>query len=356
MFVSAFALVALSQASQPATAPPQERVDINRQFTVGQRLNYQVRSSLLLEIQEYGRPFFQPVDQEVNYDFYQAVTGIDEAGFAKLEYSRTMFEFVMGESSLGPRASTKENPKDRFELRLSRVNAITDFKQIQAPKPASGRSGGAMELLQRIQLSRALARAGATPEMQVSVPPFLLNFANDMRRLALFVGSFESSMDFAPMLPLRSPRLGETWRQTVSSAPQQLRGKNQQAVQRVDVTYKYDGLVTENGQRFHKVTGVYSLDSDAAAYVNQVVGATPAETGLRRMPLKLDGKLTFLLDEKTRHTVRGTAEAKGGWSIIITQLDQPILEERISGRSTLRLASTGAPARPGQNTGRRTPR
>jgi hypothetical protein len=154
-------------------------------------------------------------------------------------------------------------------------------------------------------------------------------------------------------------QVGDTWKKTVSYQPQRLQGAGgRQAVQRLDYTYTYNGLVQSNGKTVHRVTGETSIDTDLAEFLNQMFEMTPQQTGLKAIPLKMKAKVEFDLDQKTKQTLLAVGETEGSYSFQVTVLPDPIREERLKGRSVMRLvANTRAAAAPAARpaTGQRPP-
>jgi hypothetical protein len=128
---------------------------------------------------------------------------------------------------------------------------------------------------------------------------------------------------------------------------QKLKGKDKQSVQRLDYTYIYKGLVKSGKTSVERIQATLALDTNLADFVHQTYDLKPEETGLKGIPLNLKATINFDLDPKTKRTLRATANAEGGFQVLITQLpDEPIEEQRLKGTTTLRLVSTGAPAKP----------
>ncbi len=312
-------------------APAQDApVELFRQFTAGKTLSYAVRSHLMTEQRQIGQPIFMPSELDINYDFTIDVKAIKTDGFADVVYKRPTMSIINGETAESPPVENIEKTDYNLSMTISPINEITNLKDLNAkpaekPKPKTG--GGSFKAL----------LANPTPGAQMQLPG--MEYIQEMYRLVLFTGSMDSSLDISPKLPYEEVKKGDTWQRTVSYQPQKLKGKDgKSAVQRLDYTYTYDGLVTKDNVSYHQVTGTLKLDTDIAPFFNQMLGATEGMTGLKSMPLKLDSKVVFLLDEKTKNTVRADAESSGGWGLVLTQLpDKFAIEEKIKGRTSLRL-------------------
>lgn len=311
---------------QAGAAPPAAPVELLRQFKVGENLKYQVRSLLVLETKRLGAPYFQPSDLEINYDSSLEVKKLKTDGFAEVVYKRPTMDIVEGETAEEERKVNKEKVNMNFALTLSPINEFTNAKDLNPPKPAPRRTGG---------VKWAAAGLGGVPQEGASIP-----FIGELYRLALFVGSLDTAIDLSPKLPYDEVRPGATWKMTASYQPQTLQGsKGKMAVQRLDWTYTYDGVVTSQGKKVHRVTGVLKLDTDLGAFFNQASGVTAGQSGLEKVPVKMESKVLFDLDVNTRHTLLAQAETKGTWSIKVAGLDSNLIEEKFTGRTTSTLAS-----------------
>lgn len=304
----------------------QDAVELFRQFKAGEKLTYQVRSHLISEQQQYGQPFFLPSEIDINYDFTMDVKEIKADGFAVMEYRRPTMTQIDGETADAAPKTHVEKVNWVMQLTVSPINEITALKDLNA-KPEPKKTGGL-----RASTFAEIARASTA---QLSIGAFI----QELQRLSLFIGGLDSAMDFSPKLPYEEVKPGATWKKTVGYSPQVLKGKgDRQAMQRLDYTYTYDGLHTMDGQKVHQITALLDLDADAGKFINQALGATPGQTGLRAIKLKLKAKIVYYLDEKTKHTLRADAESKGGWTIEITDLpNDPYVEERLTGKTSLRL-------------------
>ncbi len=313
-----------------AAMTQQEPVELLRKFKAGEKLHYAVRSHMIEEQRQYGRPYFLPDEIDINYDFFMDVKEIKTDGFAVMEYRRPTMTQIAGETADSPPKETIEKTNIKYLLTLSPINEITSVKDLNLPekeKPKAG--GGGVKTFWRI-----------ANEAVGNIQPGMGQFISELQRLTLFIGSLDSSMDFNPKLPFEEVKPGDTWKKTVSYQPQVLKGKAQSAVQRLDYVFTYDGMVQAEGKQVCQVSATLKLDTDAAPWMNQMMGGTAGQTGLRGVKLKLDAKIIFYLDTKTMHTLSAVATSKGSWNLEITELpNEPYVETRLEGKTTLKLLS-----------------
>lgn len=318
--IASLMLASVVGTAQPAT------VDLSRVFSKGQTLNYQVRTRMVIEQRQGDVNTFIPSDLDLNYDFSVAVQDVKPSGFASVVYRRPTMTIIEGETADEPPKTMVQRTNMNFAVDLSPINEIGGLRDLNPPARPSG-SGS----------SRVVSAAPVSSAAQVDI---VSQFAGELQRLALFVGNFDSALDFNPKLPYEEAKVGETWKRTVSYQPQVMSGtRNQMAMQRLDMTYTYVGLVQSEGKQVHRITASVKLDSDAGAFINQMMGMSPDQSGLNRLPLKLDTQIEFDLDKDTRHTIRAVARTDSSWSLMLSGMTRPVVEERITGRATMRLTS-----------------
>jgi hypothetical protein len=148
-------------------------------------------------------------------------------------------------------------------------------------------------------------------------------------------------MDFSPKLPYDEVVPGDTWKRTVGYSPQKLGAKGEKlAVQRLDYTYTYRGMVGSGAKRFHRVTAELALKTDLAAFIHQTFNVKPDVTGLKEIPMSFKGSITFDLDPKTHRTVAAEAVSEGDFRVVSTTFpEDPEIEEKFKGRTTMRLVT-----------------
>lgn len=292
----------------------QEPVQLLRVFKLGEKSSYAVRSQLQVETKSIQMTEFIPFDIGLEYDFTTEVTKMKADGIAEIRYKRPTMTQVDGETF------------DRGERRrIDKVNldslmTISPINEILSSKDQGKKETG-----------KWLRRSGAATQ------DILGSFTQEIYRLSLFIGSVDSSLDFNPKLPFDAVKPGDTWKRTAGFSPQQVKGaEGKSAVQRLDYTYEYKGVLEEGGKKFHRVTAVLSLDTDAGAYINQLLRRPASETGLKEAKLQLKAMIEFDLDLTTCKTLKAVANSEGSVAISVTSVPQgPVIEERLKGRTTL---------------------
>jgi hypothetical protein len=307
--------------------PGTQAVELYRQWKPNSLLTYQVKSHLYAESRHYMTSIYIPETLDQNYNFTMKVGEVSTEGFAKVDYKRPKVEVIEGETAESPAVTRFEELNEHLALTLSPVNAITEVKDLTPKKKEDG-GGGLLWL-------RATATMG--PEVQ----DIIGSFVGDLYRMALFIGNAETAVDFGPRLPLLEVEKGDTWEITASYQPQKLKGKpGQMATQRLDYTYVYDGVVEVEGKKLHRITATLKFDNDIAPFVNDMLGMTAAQSGLRGLKLKMDAKMEFDLDHETKNTLAIRADSVGSMAIEVTEIpDRPVIEENIKGRTRLKLLS-----------------
>lgn len=312
MLISTLALATSLQTSSPY-------VDISRVFKAGETSKYAVRSRLQMETRQLGQTVFLPSSVRIDYDFTLSVKQMLDEGFAVHIYRRPTMTITEGETASSPPRKNVEQTNINYEMTLSPANEMTNAKSLVA--------------------RWAAARDGAAPAAPQDLMSIVGQFTGELQRLALFTGSLDSGMDLSPKLPYDEVRVGDTWKRTVGYSPQRIANSDKAAVQRLDYTFTYKGIMEVNGQKIHRVQATMGLESNAAEFVNQSLGMTPGQSGLEAINLKLDATIDFDLDLNTRKTLRAMAVSKGGYDVRVAQVPgQPVLEQKLSGRSQLSLA------------------
>lgn len=314
-------------ASCTLLVPQDKPVAIERVFAKGAKANYRVESSLQIETRAGGLETFMPEEVGIAYDFGYEVIDLKADGFAVLRYKRPKTTEVRGEDFFsGPKKSKVQGLMD-YELTISPINEITSMKDL-SPKKKAGKNGGKDGSLR-------VAGNAARP-MQVDIE----SFSGDLYRLALFVDSIGSALDFSPKLPFDEVKPGDTWQKTVGFTPQRLKGKEGKlAVQRLDYTYTYKGVVQSGTRKVHRISAALKIDTDVAEFVKQII-ENPEEFPLKEIRLSLEANIDFDLDLKTRQTVKAVATSVGGIKMRTNDSpDEPVMEQKIKGRSTMSLVA-----------------
>jgi len=312
-------------AAYAAIANPQASVTLSRVFAKNERLAYNVESSVHAEQRGRGLQTWIPDDYDLRYGFTMDVETLKSDGVAVVRYKRPTLTEIRGET-FEKEAVTKVN-KLNWDLRLtvSPANKVLDMKDLTPKKDPKKAKKSNLNL----------RLAGGT---QIGLQAFLGQFVQEVYRLSMFAGSLESSLDLAPGLPFDAVKVGDTWKTTVGYTPQKLKGNAKPIVQRLDYTYTYKGLVDGAKGKVHRVEAVLGFDSDLADYIHQTFEVTADQTGLQKIPLRMNAKIVYNLDPKTRHTLSASAESDASFQVLVKQYpDDPVQEEKIKGRSSITL-------------------
>jgi len=287
-------------------------VSLGRVFVKNEKLAYEIRSNLHSEHRLRGLETWIPEDLDLNYDFTTVVDEMKADGIAVLHYQRPIMHEIEGETFSAPPKDNIVNSNINFLLTVSPINEILEMKDLneKGPKPAK-KGGNFMSLM-------------APGRRQESLAGVLSQFVSEMYRLSLFAGSFDSALDFAPKTPIDDVKL---------------KGKgDKQAVQRLDYTFTYKGIVDSGGKKVYRVEGSLDLKTDLGDFVNQMVGMKPEDTGLKKVPLTMKSTIEFDLDMKTKHTILAEATTESGFSLFVTDYpDDAVQEDKIKAHTTMRL-------------------
>jgi hypothetical protein len=308
--------------------PGQAAVSLGRVFTPHEKLTYAVRSGISAERRGAGLTTWLPEDLDINYDFTVDVEALKADGIAVVHYKRPWVDEVTGDTFDAPAKTKRVKSNYDFRLTVSPFNEILEMKDLTPPKkkPPVKKKG-------TIFGSAAVAPQG-------SIQGFVGQFISELYRLSLFTGSMESALDFAPRMTFDDVKVGDTWKRTVGYQPQKLKGKDgKQAVQRLDYTYTYKGLVNGDKGKVQRVEAKLTFNTDIAEFVKQLTEATADQIGLEKLPLSLDATIVFDLDPKTRHTLKAEATSVGNFQIFVPNVPDAAYEERMKGHTSMRLVS-----------------
>lgn len=309
-------------------------VKLNRIFTKGEKLEYDLKSTLNSETRLRGLETWIPEDFDIQYKFKIEVLELKADGFADVKYLRPTVTEIEGETADSPPKTKVEKTNMDLLLTLSPVNGITKIKDMskkEEPKKPETKKPPVSLLLG--------SSAWGGPGPQNPALAMLGQFVGEIYRLSLFLGPLDSSLDFSPKLPFDEVKPGDTWKKTVGYSPQKLQGKGGKlAVQRLDYLYTYVGLVQSQGKSVQRIKAELEVNSDLAEFVHQTFDVKASETGLKEIPLHFKGEVEFDLDPKTLKTLRAVGTSKGGFKIVLTNFpNEPIQEENIKGRTILKL-------------------
>jgi hypothetical protein len=317
----------MSSPSEGANAP----VELGRVFTKGESLSYKVRSNLSAERRGLGLRTWMPEDLDINYDFSLVVEQIKADGIAVVRYKRPTMTIIEGETAEAPPKPTTEKVNFDLALTLSPINEIIDVKDLTVKKAPAKKSNKSL-----------VPAARPTPQ---ELGGILGQFVNEMYRLALFSGSFDSALDFAPKLRSTKVAVGDTWHKTVGYQPQKLKGKDgKSVVQRLDFTYTYKGLVTVNGKKFQRLEASFDHNTDLGEFLNDTFDVKSEDTGIKKLPMRLKSKVEFNLDPVTHHAVLAEANTEGGYEVYVSEYETPVLEMKLRGTTLMQLSKRTVPS------------
>jgi hypothetical protein len=304
-----------------------EPVELRRVFAKGEKAQYEVKSSLTSEVRVRGLSTWMPEDFDLNYKFAYEVTELKSDGFCVLRYKRPTMTEIQGETFERPPITKVEKVNMDALLTVSPINDITDVKDL------SKKDSDAKEKPKK----PARVATWAHKAIRSQDDP-LFRYIGEIYRISLFAGSLESALDFAPKLPFDEVQKGDSWKRTIGYSPQKLSGSGDKlAVQRLDYTYRYDGVVESSGKQVHRVTAETALNTDLAKFLHQSFKVTSAQTGLKEVPLSFKGSIEFDLDLKTFRTLRAVGLTEGGFRIVSTRNpSEAELEERFKTKTTMR--------------------
>jgi len=310
-----------------------QTVTLARINKANEKLAYEVRSHAQIEVRGEGLETWLPFDYDFSYNFTTLVKQVKADGIADMHYLRPTVTEVEGENGDNPAKEKVNKVNMDYLLTVSPLNEIVAVKDLAPPKtPKTNNPDTGDDEVRTFWLKRG-------DELQGHLGGFLDQFIDEIYYLAMNVGSPNSALDFSPKLPLDDVKAGDTWKRTVGYSPQRLKGKGEKsAVQRLDYTYTYKGIVDSGDRKVYRVTADLDLNTDLAEFVHQVLHATSEDTGLKSMKLTLKSHIDFDLDLQTKQTLRAEANSEGGFSVIGTEHpDVAIGEQRIKGKTVLRL-------------------
>ena len=176
-------------------------VQLARVFKAGEKLEYEIKSSLNSQRRGRGLDTWIPEDLDISYKFTTEVKALKPDGIAEMVYQRPTMTIVEGETFDRPPKTQIEKTKLNFLLTVSPANELLTMKDLNPPeKKKPGKTdGGDLKFL----TASAIRKQGI---------PFIGQFISEIQRLSLFVGSFDSALDFAPRLPFEKLKIGDTWK------------------------------------------------------------------------------------------------------------------------------------------------
>jgi hypothetical protein len=320
MFQPLLILIAAAQAHAASPAKPVP-VTLSRTSTLHEQLAYSVNSHMQVEIRGGEVQTFFPQDVDLTYAFTSDVSELKPGGVAVFHYKRPTMTQTTSESIQGPGGTKVSDVNLDYSVTLSPINEILAEKKL----------GSNLDLF-----SPGLFGAPA-----VRQDSNLSRFIVEIHMLARNLGSLDSSLDFAPKLPVDDVVPGDIWKHTVGYSPQSLASQGGKlAVQRLDYTYTYIGVVQSDGKKVYRVTADLDTSTNLADFYFQATGEDPSGSMLKSLPLNLKSHVDFDLDIKTCETLKAVSSSTGGFSIVLTSHpDQPAEEERFKATTTMLLKS-----------------
>lgn len=303
--------------------PSEDAVQLGHVYTKGEKLQYSVKANLKTQIHTRGVEQWIPEDLDINYKFTTETLELKPDGIAVVRYLRPSMTVIEGETFTAPPKTTIEKTNLNYVLTLSAINETITLKD-ETPKPKKTGGGGGLALH---SLAPTTLQAG------------IGGFVGEVERLCLAVSPGDSGIDLAPKLSIDKVKVGDTWKRTVAYEPQKLKGKDgKQAVQRLDFTFVYKGVVDSNGRKVHRVTANIDLSTDLGDFINEATGLDPNQTGLKKFPLTMKGAVDFDLDLKTMKTLSGVFNSEGGFKIFtVDDAEEPSFEQKFVGKTQLTL-------------------
>ncbi len=329
MVTSLLAAAAMGQAAAQPT-------DLSRVFTKGESFRYQVRTELIIE-RKYpalGEQTAVPQSQGLEFVSTLDIQNVKNGGFATAIYRRPFMTLVLGETADEAERRERINTNFNLQMDISPINEVTAIKDLNPPaRPARPGGGGGNTL--NVMMRRQDPRAG--------ISAFVEQFATSLYQFALGVSSIEDGIDLSPKLPYEPVVVGETWKRTVGFVPQRTGSGGRVENRRFDITFTYAGPVQRNGRQMLLINGLLKVDGDVAGFINQDTRRGSADTGIREFPLKMESKIAFYLDPKTRHTLEADVASEGSMRLVVTQTATPVMEEKFSGSLRMRRLANPAP-------------
>jgi hypothetical protein len=305
-------------------------LELLRKFTQGEKLSYFARAQFTEEERSGSLQTFLPSDEEISYHFTMLVQKVKADGIAEILYQRPTMDIVIGDTAESSAKKMTEKLDLKYLLDVTPINDVVAEKDLNPPKKPKETPG--------LKTIREMVRKQGSQADGVALG-LLFSFVGDIQRLAFFVGPLDSGIDIAPKFPFDEVTVGSTWKKTVGYSPQKLKGSgDKQAVQRLDYTYSYMGVMkNKEGKDVQRIQAKVKLDTDMIDYARQLVGGSAATTFLKSVPLSFEGTIDFDLDMVTHHMTKAAAVSSGSFSILAKGAEQPILENRFRGRTSVKM-------------------
>lgn len=305
-------------------------VTLGRVFKKGEKYTYQVSGKVQEQVREIPLETFIPFDEYVDYKFTLEVLEEKVDGIVDLMYRRPEMILTTGETFDKPEVKKKEAVNMVAQMEVSPINDL--LKMIDKSKESKK---DPKKPVGKKKIIRLIANGKPTQDGAAIIS----QFTQTVFQLAMFVGSPDSALDFNPKLPYDEVKPGATWKRTVGYSPQRLSGSSKSAIQRLDFTYTYKGMVEVDGKKFHRVNAALKLETDAAEFINQSMGMKPSESGLEHLNLNLVSAIDFDLRPDTFHTQYALAKSDGGFTVNVVGEKKAVVEVKIKGKTEMWLKS-----------------
>lgn len=300
-------------------------------FAKGEKSLYRVEATIDSDFQPNGLTTWFPVQYTFKYQFSTEVKSLGADGIADVNYKMPTLTEITGETyDKGPQ--TKVNKQNaNLIFKLSGVNDVLDETDLTPKKPKKKDDKSEDEEDKGGQM---LARFRG-PHASVAK---LDDFVSEVHSLCLGIGP--NGIDLAPRLPIKPVNVGDTWKHTVSYQPQRSAKTGKTAVQRLDYTFTYRGLIDVDGVKVARVDADLELKTDLSDYYFSATGLSREESRLKAWPLNAKIHGEYDLDPKTFKTRHAVVKSTGDFRLEIGG-DEPGSEaEKFKGQTELTLVNS----------------
>lgn len=307
-------------------------VQLQRTSKAGEKLSYSVKSYLTMETRQIGLDTFIPESVDINYDFTAEAVAAKADGIFDFRYKRPTMTVIEGETvDEGPKKTIEKSNFDLM-ITMSPINEFLETKDLAPKKPEKDpkkTGGGGLRYSTSSSEQDPLMMGGG----------LIGQFVQEVQRLALFIGSIDTAIDFQPKLDFREVSKGDTWKRTISYSPQKLKSKgNKTVMQRLDYVYTYGGVVESAGKKVNRVTAELKMNSDVVQFIKDNYDLSQGGFPFKEITFQLNARIDYDLDLVTGHTLKAEANSEGGFKIVAIQYpDDPIVEQKLKGNTKLTL-------------------
>lgn len=307
-------------------------VQLQRTSKAGEKLSYSVKSYLTMETRQIGLDTFIPESVDINYDFTAEAVAAKADGIFDFRYKRPTMTVIEGETvDEGPKKTIEKSNFDLM-ITMSPINEFLETKDLAPKKPEKDpkKTGGG---------GLRYSTAGTAQDPLMMGGGLIGQFVQEVQRLALFIGSIDTAIDFQPKLDFREVSKGDTWKRTISYSPQKLKSKgNKTVMQRLDYVYTYGGVVESSGKKVNRVTAELKMNSDVVQFIKDNYDLSQGGFPFKEITFQLNARIDYDLDLVTGHTLKAEANSEGGFKIVAIQYpDDPIVEQKLKGNTKLTL-------------------